>query len=171
MRIIGKGGKWSRLRLVCHLLTHTHTHIHTYIRSIQIHTSGAYKRKYLLSAWYISLPIMLVTYIQISRSGRTQSGLVYTYMYMYIHTFKYTYIHTYTVTTQYLYTLCTIQGRYLLGRHSRFKQQRYICSGFSDFYAFDSVCMHVCICVGAYVYVLHVYWMSASLPACLALIT
>ena len=56
-----------------------------------------------------------------------------------------------TVTTQYLYTLCTIQGRYLLGRHCRFKQQRYICSGLCDFYAFDSVCMHVCICVGAYV--------------------
>ncbi len=62
-----------------------------------------------------------------------------------------TYIHTCALTTQYLYTLFTIQGRYLFGRHCRCGQQRYICSGLSGFYAFESVCMHICISVSDYV--------------------
>ena len=76
------------------------------------------------------------------------------YIHIYVHTYIIqVYIHTYTVTTQYLYTLCTIQGRYLFGRHCRCGQQRYICTGLSGFYAFESVCVHICICVGEYVFI------------------
>ena len=90
---------------------------------------------------------MLVTFVQVCRSGWAQPGLVKTY----IHTSIHIYIQTCALTTQYLYTLCTVQGRYLFGRHCRCGQQRYICSGLSGFYAFEIVCVHVCICVGEYV--------------------
>jgi hypothetical protein len=156
-------GKWSRLRLVCHLHTHIHTYTHTYIHTTYIHkyirTYKVYKYIHAFIHWSNMsrcimcmyewallaqvYPIRLVyhssdnaNYLCSGQQVRASPIRSCLYIHIYVHTYiiqvyihKYihtNYIHTYTVTTQYLYPLCTIQGRYLLGRrHCRCGQQRY----------------------------------------------